>query len=280
MERQIRYGGSRAERECGLTKTYTVLGGMGFIGSHLYKTLQKTGDECLVPARRDAALFERPLGTIFYCIGLTNDYKDRPFDTVEAHASLLNRIVEKSSFDRLVYLSSTRLYDGLSSTAEETNLVLNSANPRHIYDLSKALGENICLTASGGRACVARLSSVYSDAQDASGFVPDLLRRMKQEKKFELDSSSGVVRDYIHIDDVVAGLIALAEQSQLKIVNIASGENISNQTIADTLKGCGYDVSIKRKTDLEKPPACDISKLKSLGITPVGLTEFLKGKKA
>ncbi len=263
-----------------MTQKYTILGGKGFIGRHLVDTLMKSGADVYVPERGDEEIFSQPLGTVFYCIGLTNDYKDRPFDTVEAHASLLNRIVEKSSFDRLVYLSSTRLYDGLSSTAEETDLVLNSANPRHIYDLSKALGESICLTSSDGRACVARLSSVYSDTPDASGFVPDLLRRMKQEKKFELDSSSGLVRDYIHIDDVVASLLALAEQSQLKIINVASGENISNQTITDTLNGCGYEVSIKRKTDLEKTPACEISKLKSLGITPLGLTEFLKGYKA
>ena len=58
---------------------------------------------------------------------------------------------------------------------------------------------------------------------------------MKKEKKFELNSSSGIVRDYIHIDDVIAAIIAVAEQSQLKIVNVACGENISNQKIEDTL---------------------------------------------
>lgn len=259
-----------------MSKTYTILGAQGFIGSHLHHTLQKSGAECFAPARGDKDVFERPLGTVFYCIGLTNDYKDRPFDTVEAHSSLLNRIAGSATFDKLVYLSSTRLYDGLSSTTEETDLVLNPANPRHIYDLSKALGESICLTASGNRASVARLSSVYSDAPDASGFVPDLLRRLKKEKSFELDSASGIVRDYIHIDDVVSSLLAIAAQDTYGIVNVGSGENISNQDIADTLNECGYTVSIKRETAREKSPACDIEKLKSLGVAPKGLAAFLK----
>ncbi len=259
-----------------MTQTVTILGAQGFVGSHLLQTLKKSGAECFAPVRGDAAIFERPLGTVFYCIGLTNDYKDRPFDTVEAHTSLLNRIVSQSSFDRLVYLSSTRLYDGLPTTAEETNLVLNPANPRHIYDLSKALGENICLTASGNRASVARLSSVYSDAPNATGFVPDLLRRLKSEKTFELESSSGIVRDYIHIDDVVSALLAVANQNKFGIVNVGSGENISNQQIADTLNGCGYTVTIKNTTERENSPACDVSKLKSLGVAPVGLAGFLK----
>lgn len=259
-----------------MTNIYTILGAKGFIGSHLLKKLQMSGAECYAPDREDNEIFNRPLGTVFYCIGLTNDYKNRPFDTVEAHTSYLNRIIAKSSFRRLVYLSSTRLYDGLLTTIEETNLVFNPTNPRHIYDLSKALGENICLTASGGRAYVARLSSVYSDAAKATGFVPDLLRNLKKEKKFMLDSSSGIVRDYIHIDDVISALIAISDQTQHKIVNVASGENISNQEISNILQDCGYDVLIKNKTEREKSPACDVAKLKSLGITPIGLSEFLK----
>ncbi len=73
--------------------TYTVLGSKGFIGGHMLSALQKTGAECYAPLRDDLDVFTKQLGTVFYCIGLTNDYKDRPHDTVEAHASLLNRIL-------------------------------------------------------------------------------------------------------------------------------------------------------------------------------------------
>ena len=84
------------------------------------------------------------------------------------------------------------------------------------------------------------------------------------------------MRDYIHIDDVVSSLLAIAAQDTYGIVNVGSGENISNQDIADTLNECGYTVSIKRETAREKSPACDIEKLKSLGVSPRGLAAFLK----
>jgi nucleoside-diphosphate-sugar epimerase len=255
---------------------YTVLGAKGFIGSRLLAALKKTGATCNAPARGDEKVFTQKLGTVFYCIGLTNDYKDRPHETVEAHASLLNRILEQASFDRLIYLSSTRLYDGLNSTAENADLTLNPANPRHLYDFSKGLGENLCLNASKSPASVARLSSVYDDGPDATGFMPDLLRRLKKERAFALDSSSGIVRDYVHVNDVVEGLIKMAEQTTSEIVNIGSGENVSNQDIVDALNATGCDITLQRQSTRENPPVTDIHKLKALGVNPLPVRSYLQ----
>lgn len=255
---------------------HTVLGAKGFIGSRLLAALKKSGAECYAPARDDQGVFTKKLGTVFYCIGLTNDYKDRLHDTVEAHVSLLNRILEKSSFDYLVYLSSTRLYDGLKSANENNDLILNPANPRHIYDFSKGLGESLCLSAGNGRAAVARLSSVYDIGADATGFMPDILRKLKKERKFTLDSSSGLVRDYIDVSDVVHGLIKMGEKKQPGIVNIASGENVSNQDIVDTLNKSGCEIKLQKETPRENPAVCDIKKLNALGVKPVSVRSYLQ----
>lgn len=257
---------------------HTVLGARGFIGSHLLASLEASAKKTFAPARDDPSIFTHDLGTVYYCIGLTNDYKDRPFDTVEAHTSLLNRLMEKATFKRLVYLSSTRLYDSTKGTVshEDVDLALNPFNPRHIYDLSKALGENICLMASVGRACAARLSSVYSTDDAATGFMPDLLRRLKKERSFTIDSTTGIVRDYIHIDDVIRALIKLGEQSGSDIYNVASGRNISNKEIADCLDRLGYNVKMACESSTEVRPVCDITKLKSLGIVPLSVPVYLE----
>ena len=92
---------------------YTVLGATGFIGNHLAAALRRTGATCFTPARGDDAVFKKPLGRVFYCIGYTADFAKDPSATVEAHAALLGRILSEAQFDKLIYMSSVRLYDGL-----------------------------------------------------------------------------------------------------------------------------------------------------------------------
>jgi nucleoside-diphosphate-sugar epimerase len=93
----------------------TVVGAAGFVGHRLAARLAAGGWDVWAPAKHDAALLNRDLGLVFYCAGLTADYDQRPFDTVEAHASLVADILRAGRFERIVYCSSTRLYDGLAS---------------------------------------------------------------------------------------------------------------------------------------------------------------------
>ena len=105
-----------------------------------------------------------------YCAGLTADYLARPFDTVQAHVSHLAQVLQhglaQGMLQSLVYLSSTRLYDGLGDLGEESEagedavLPMDPANPRHLYDFSKGLGESLCHVAGQGRGCVVGAGSI------------------------------------------------------------------------------------------------------------------------
>jgi nucleoside-diphosphate-sugar epimerase len=255
----------------------TVLGASGFIGTRLVRRLLGSGFDCFTPAREDRRLFDQPLGTVFYCIGLTSDYLADHYATVEAHVGQLARILRDSSFERLVYLSSTRLYDSSSSPTalESDDLMVNPAFPRHLYDLSKALGENLCLNSSGGRGSVARLSCVYDREPGSPGFMSELIDRLRRDRDIRLDSSSGTVRDYIALDDVVEALIAISIQPDTGIFNVASGENVSNGEIADFLNQAGCNVSLSRTTDRQTVPGCDVSKLRALGLAPRVVRAYL-----
>jgi nucleoside-diphosphate-sugar epimerase len=107
----------------------TILGATGFIGSHLAATLRRAGTECFTPARGDDTIFTRPLGRVYYGIGYTADFAANPAATVEAHAALLGRLLATADFEKLVYMSSVRLYDGLDGAVnqESRNLVLKPA---------------------------------------------------------------------------------------------------------------------------------------------------------
>ncbi|RJG05972.1 NAD(P)-dependent oxidoreductase [Noviherbaspirillum cavernae] len=251
---------------------YTVLGASGFVGTRLVAALRAAGHEVYAPPRDDVGLLSLDLGQVFYCIGLTADYAARPFDTVEAHVSLLARVLREARFSHLIYLSSTRLYDSLGSdsdSGQETQaLALNPTNPRHLYDLSKALGENLCLTVAAERTAVARLSCVYDWSPGAPGYLSEWLQRAAREKQFTLDSGTGYVRDYIHLDDVVAALRAMSDHAANGIVNLASGENVSNAELTEVFNRCGWSVSLSRDIACQQAPLCDVQRLSALGLVP------------
>lgn len=244
----------------------TVIGGKGFIGQHLTNKLLASGWDCHVPDRLTIFEGQENMGHIFYCAGLTADYIHRPFDTVEAHVSLLSRILQTNRFQSLVYLSSTRLYDSQPEAVgtEDLPLLLNPTTPRHIYDLSKALGESLCLVTGKGRARVARLSCVYNDHTDEDGFLPGLLRQIIQNRPsvLEVDSSPAFARDYVHLEDVLDALIMIATQGIEDIYNVASGENISNETIFSAFSDISSCRIIPLRNDGSPvPPRISIKKM-------------------
>ncbi|HEY5606918.1 MAG TPA: SDR family oxidoreductase [Alphaproteobacteria bacterium] len=213
---------------------FTVLGATGFIGTHVARRLRRDGHDVRAPAR-DEPIGPRPLGHALYCIGLTADYARRPYDTVDAHVGVLNRILREGQFESLVYLSSTRLYDSAGGAGrEDADLALNPNNPRHLYDLSKALGESLCI--ANGRARIARLACVYSDAMETGDFLPQLVRRALRERHIALDAPANGERDYIHVDDVCAVVIDIALRGRRPIYNVASGVNVANSALC-TLVG-------------------------------------------
>jgi nucleoside-diphosphate-sugar epimerase len=247
-------------------KKATILGGMGFIGRHLAGRLLAAGWDCDVPDRQSSPDLLDNMGHVFYCAGLTADYSLRPFATVEAHVSLLNRILKADRFESLVYLSSTRLYDSLpvDSGKEDLALLLNPLNPRHIYDLSKALGESLCVVAGQGRARVARLSCVFNDHTDAEGFLPGLLRQIIVERPshLQVDSSPFFTRDYIHLQDVLEALIYIAVEGTGPIYNVAGGRNISNDVLFTTLSRIsGCEIVPLRHDTAPPPPVINIQKM-------------------
>jgi nucleoside-diphosphate-sugar epimerase len=256
--------------------TVTVLGGAGFVGARLAAALREGGLDPWLPGKGDPEVLTRDLGVVFYCAGLTADYDARPFDAVEAHASLLNELIRQGRFERLVYCSSTRLYDGLVTGDEAAVLAFDPANPRGAYDLSKALGENLTITRTAGRGSVARLANVYDCAEGSPGFLSDWLIAARSRREITLASSPDAARDYIHLDDAVAALIAVAE-AEGPVFNVASGERVTNAEIAGVFGAAGWRVSLTGRAAGPPPPPVSVERLAALGVRPRRVRDVVRG---
>lgn len=257
---------------------YTVIGSTGFLGSRLCASLKKLGLEFWAPEKQSKEILARELGCVFYCAGLTADYSKVPFDTIRAHVSYLSYILEKGKYDHLVYLSSTRLYDStkLEIANEDAILKFSTSNPHHLYDLSKALGENLCMTTNYEKTSIARLSCVYDWMPNAPGFLSSILSRIRHESEFLLDSSSGHCRDYISLNDTVSSLISIGRNQTSGIINVASGRNVYNHEIADYLLAFGYKIKFSKYGDDISLPTCNIDRLKKMNIKPRDVFENIR----
>ncbi|ABM60118.1 NAD-dependent epimerase/dehydratase family protein [Verminephrobacter eiseniae] len=208
---------------------FTVLGASGYIGSHLVPHLRALGHSVWAPARGAAEVLTRPLGHVLYCVGLTGDFRTRPFDTVAAHVGLLAELLRRARFDSLLYLSSTRVYQGAGRTDEDAPLALLPGQPCGLYNLSKLCGEALCHASGRAGVRVARLSNVVGPGMDAaSGNLLASLVQQARQGHVQLRSDPRSVKDYLHLADLLDWLPQIALTGRATVYNVASGLQTSH----------------------------------------------------
>ena len=218
---------------------FTILGATGFVGSRLRKSLERKGVSCFSPSRGDGSVFSRPLRHVIYCAGYTADFREHPLETAEAHVGFLVDVLTKASFDSLLYLSSTRVYEGAASTREDADLKVNPANPNHIFNITKLAGEACCLSQASRKVRIARLSNVLGDDFQSDNFLYSVMRDLIRTGKVTLRTSRDSTKDYIVLADVLDLLPRIAEHGKEKIYNLASGKNIDNGSLLARMTDIG-----------------------------------------
>ena len=257
---------------------YTVLGASGFVGSHVAELARKNGHDVFCPGR-DESLVGLDLGHVIYSIGLTSDFRQRPHDTVTAHVTKLQQVLTQSTFDSLVYLSSTRVYARCpidSTVTEEMPLSVLSTDFSDLYNLSKLMGESIALT-HGPKVKIARLSNVVGMDLTSDNFLISVLRDCIQVGRVELKTALDSSKDYISVLDVAEMLLRLGVEGQQSIYNLGSGINTTHSEIIQRLgllTGARFNVAAgSPKVSF---PRIGISRLeREFGFSPRSLTTII-----
>jgi nucleoside-diphosphate-sugar epimerase len=241
----------------------TIFGASGFIGSHLVAELERRQIQHS-SIRRDDKVPRQHLGEVIYCIGVTADFRSKPFETVEAHVCKLGEVLQSCEFTSFTYLSSTRVYANNSATAsEEDPLVVMPAKAADLYNISKAMGESLTLNC-GKTTRVVRLSNVYGDDFNSDNFLPTLIKDAVTTRKLVFQTAPESSKDFISINDAVGTLIEISTRGRERVYNLAAGENVTNRELAQSFsKTLGCTIEFAANAPRVSFPPISINRLKT-----------------
>jgi nucleoside-diphosphate-sugar epimerase len=144
---------------------------------------------------------------------------------------------------RVLYLSSSAAYpislqsgQGLPTHLHEDDIALDDAQePDANYGWTKLTGERLAAAAraKGLPVTVVRPFSGYGEDQSENFPFRAILERIKRrEDPLTIWGDGTQVRDWIHIDDVIAGMLAVAESGTEEPVNLCTGVGTSMLELA------------------------------------------------
>ncbi len=244
----------------------TVFGAQGFVGRHLTQYLRGQGWAVLALGRGAEPPEGQSLGHVFYCIGLTADFRSRPFETIDAHVSLAAEILRRTRYASFLYCSSTRVYAGCAEAAETARLTVAPSDPSDLYNLSKLMGEAACLAVGQPEVRVARLSNVFGADDVSDNFLTSVLRDAVTLGRVVLQSSPASAKDYVAVEDVAAALARIAVHGRERIYNVAAGRNTSNAELLAAIQAAtGCEVIAAADKESQVFPLISVTRLRALG---------------
>ncbi len=283
-------------------KKYLIIGGAGFIGSCLSKTLLDLGNNVIVidglpPKEPDLKIkyyqvnikdsekvqevFEKEKpNMVYYLAGPINLRKpiDDPLFLKEMDFLTGIKITldtcKNFNVEKLIFVSSGgAIYQDakLVPTKEEY-----LAHPTTLYGLANLAIEKYILSyAKINRinAVIARLANVYGPAQWKSGFIPAMILKMLNRESPIINDTGRQTRDFIYINDAVLALVALEKKNKSEVYNIGGGKEISLNkvfSLINKLLGVKIKPTYQKLSNLEtKRSFLDIKKIKKeFGWTP------------
>jgi UDP-glucose 4-epimerase len=274
-----------------------VTGGSGFIGSALVRSLRQDGARVVVadlrpspdsevetvlgdltePGRVEAA-FETLPSAIFHLAARTSVVQSvhAPDMTYRVNVDVTQRLLEvarRLGVRRFVLASTNAVVggDGVGMIDERSPL-----GPLTPYGATKAAAEMLCsaYAASYGMAVAAvRLTNVYGPGMAAKdSFVVRLLRAAATGQHATPYGDGQQVRDYLFVDDAVAGLRLACEREVVGPLVIGTGRSVSVLDLCRLAADAAGRPIATRPAD---PPAgemrdvrVDVSRARGLGFGP------------
>lgn len=250
-----------------LMESCLVIGGAGFIGRHVTRLLCESGRDVTVLGRRAAA--DRDLHPA--CRYISGDYGSRAVlgKVLKPGCEVIDlaySTVPKTSFDDPVFdlmsnlPASVGLFQASLAAGVKRVVIVSSGgtvygptdrlpisenhptSPVSPYGITKLTTDRYAMMfyrTAGLPVVIVRPANAYAEDQRAGtgqGFIATAVAAILAGRAVEIYGTEGTIRDYIHVSDVAAGIVAALDSGiPGEIYNIGTGVGTSNAGIVKML---------------------------------------------
>jgi dTDP-glucose 4,6-dehydratase len=237
--------------------TCVVTGGAGFLGSHLCDFLLERGQRVICMDNLDTGSLQniehiRSKDFVFVNQDLTQyvsvdeevdfvyhlaspaspiDYARLPLHTLKVGSHGTHHMLGVAKFKRARFLlaSTSEVYGDpqVHPQAEDYWGHVNPIGPRGVYDEAKRYAEALTMAyhrQQGVDTCIARIFNTFGARMRPHDgrAIPTFLRQALQDKPLTVFGDGSQTRSFCYVDDLVHGLVALAESDVHLPVNIGN----------------------------------------------------------
>lgn len=276
-----------------------ITGHKGFIGRHIFTECfnrgyethgvdLKNGFDCRDYFRRDNPHFD----LVFHCAATVGGREGIDYnaaflaaDNFEIDGAMWSWAL-RTKPGRVVFFSSaasypTRIQNIHGRLSHESDAYPGAAGePDESYGWAKLMGEMVAkrVRKAGVPVTVVRPFSSYDFDQDDCYPFPEFIKRAKrQDDPFVVWGDGTQVRDWIHVDDLVAAVFALVDAGVDGPVNLGTGVGTSMTGLAKLcMMTAGYLAPIEYLTDKPMGVAyrvCDNARLREFFTPKVSIAE-------
>ncbi len=279
-------------------KTILVIGGAGFIGSHLSEAFLNLGHRVIVIDNFSTSAIKKIGKTLkIYKTDIENINKVRKIfkkekpDIVYHLAGAINlrrQITDPLFINSLNFLERTKIIlDCCKENKVKKFIFLSSggaiydnakiiptpenypAHPTSLYGLANLMIEEyIKLYDKEHRLdyTILRLSNVYGPRQWKTGIIPSIIIKLLKKEKPIIYGDGNQSIDFVYINDVISACILTISKGKKEIYNVGSGKDVSINKIFSMIKEI-LNLKIKPKykkstKEESRKSALDIRKIK------------------
>jgi dTDP-glucose 4,6-dehydratase len=251
-------------------KTAVVTGGAGFLGSHLCDHLIARGDRVICidnletgslqnieHLSGDAFTFvnhdvtahiaiDEPVDFVFHLASPASpiDYARLPLQTLKVGSYGTHNALGLAKFKRARYLlaSTSEVYGDpeVHPQAEGYWGNVNPIGPRGVYDEAKRYAEAITMAyhrQQGVDTCIVRIFNTYGPRMRPHDgrAIPTFLRQAVANQPLTVFGDGSQTRSFCYVDDLVRGLVLLAESDEHLPVNIGNPNEFTLNQLAEAV---------------------------------------------